>query len=94
LFAPQASGAPRGTRCAGPGPGYFALKGSTACVRITGYVAADADFGPIRSYERPLALERRLGLAPSSGASADVRFGAPEEPGHVHFSFGRGSSAR
>jgi hypothetical protein len=94
LFAPQASGAPRATRCGGPGPGYFAIKGSSACVKITGYVAASDNFGSMRSYQRPLALDTRLGLAPSSGASADVRFETPEGPGHVHFSFGRGASAR
>jgi hypothetical protein len=89
LFAPQANGAPH-AGCVNLGPGYFPIKGSKACAKITGYVAADTNFGPARSYPRPLAL----GFAPLGGASADVRFDTPYGPGQVHFSVGRESSAR
>jgi hypothetical protein len=84
-------------RCGALGEGYFAVSGSEACIRISGYVAADADFaGPLRPPRPPgpfggppVAATRA-----SAGVSLDERFDTPMGPGRVYVEIGRDRFAR
>lgn len=57
------------SRCASRGQGYFAVAGSSACVRISGSIGAGVNFGP---GARALAGGELFPAASSSGPFADV----------------------
>ncbi len=69
--------------CAALGPGFFAVTGSSACMRISGHVSAGAGFvtaganghgsaGPI------------TGSFAEEGVSGDMRFDTPIGPGRIY----------
>jgi len=88
LFAPQPNAASRGGAC-GPGPGRFQIKGSTACARITGYVAADENFRLGRSVQTPFAPDVRLGGASGGDGRPDAHFDRAGGLGRFHAGPGR-----
>jgi hypothetical protein len=81
------------SRCNARGDGSFALAGSSACVKISGYVAAGADFGDVA----PAAPRNSnlLDVTPPepvrtlSGISAEARFEPPMAPTPVYVPLGR-----
>jgi len=45
VFAPSAPPTPDQARCNAIGEGFYAVKGSNACIKISGYIAAGARLG-------------------------------------------------
>ena len=73
-------------RCDSFGPGFFAVKGSDACIRVGGYIDAGATFASGsnavnagRIYNQAPAA----GLSSSAGVSGDIAFDTPLGPGLV-----------
>jgi hypothetical protein len=77
---------PVDTHCAALGEGFFAVAGSSACVRITGRISAGAGFagpGPAR------ALDPRVGGGASgfdtrAAVSGDIRFDTEAGPARIY----------
>lgn len=84
---------PNDARCRALGEGFFAVSGSDACIRISGYVAAGADFGGgLRSVSHdpaPFAAGAATTLGTRAGVSADARFDSPMGPGRLYIQVGR-----
>ena len=84
---------PNDARCSAQGDGFFAVSGSDACIRISGYVAAGADFGGgLRSVSHdpaPFAAGAATMLGTRTGVSADARFDTPMGPGRLYIQVGR-----
>ncbi len=89
--APPAA-TPTDARCGALGEGFFAVSGSDACIRISGYIAAGAEFGGLRAVSRNSGL---FDAAPTSaqrtraGVSADARLDTPMGPGRLYIQVGR-----
>jgi hypothetical protein len=80
---------PNDARCGALGEGFFAAPGSDACIRISGYVAAGAEFaGGLRPGWRG-AAPFDSGSAMRTGVSADARFDTPMGPGRIFVDIGR-----
>ena len=75
--APPPAPAPAINRCAAYGLGFFSVKGSDTCMRISGYVGADVGFGSGGATAASGAPAANLGL------SGDVRFNTPMGPGKL-----------
>ena len=90
---PQPAATPKITRCGALGEGFFAVSGSDACIRISGYVAAGADFGgalrPASRAPGPFDAARPAAMRTRTGIGADARFDTPMGPGRVYVQFGR-----
>ncbi len=77
--------------CASYGPGYFGVAGSSACVKISGYVSAGADFGPAA---RNFNEKNVFPTTPSSGIFAhvgiagDILFDTEMGPGKISIGLG------
>lgn len=84
--------APNDGHCKALGEGFFQVSGSDACIRISGYVAAGADFGGGSSpawrasprFESSSAAVTRTG----GGVSLDARFDTPMGPGRIYVDSG------
>ena len=73
------------------GDGYFAVNGSTACIRISGYIEAGAGFSTAGGDPRrtsPLAPANPA-LLTGAAAALDTRFDTPIGPGRVYIEIGR-----
>jgi hypothetical protein len=73
-------------RCDSFGPGFFAVKGSDACIRIGGYVDAGATFASGSNAANPGRIHNQApaaGLSSSAGVSGDIAFDTPLGPGLV-----------
>ena len=83
---------PNDARCRALGEGFFAVSGSDACIRISGYVAAGADFGGgLRSVSHdpaPFAAVAATTLGTRAGVSADARFDSAMGPGRLYIQVG------
>jgi hypothetical protein len=68
--------------CAALGEGFFAVTGSSACMRISGHVSAGAGFATAASggHTAPPAM----GTATEEGVSGDIRFDTPIGPGRIY----------
>jgi hypothetical protein len=68
--------------CAALGEGFFAVTGSSACVRISGHVSAGVGFvdGGVNGHLGAPAT----GSYTEEGVSGDVRFDTPIGPGRVY----------
>ncbi len=80
-------------RCSALGEGFFAVSGSSACIKISGYVAAGAVFGGVlpasaRNFG-PFGAAPAAPLRTRSGVSADARFDTPMGPGRLYIQLGR-----
>jgi len=69
-------------RCDAYGPGYFAIKGSDACVGVGGYIGADAVFASAPRATAPPVL-KRSGLGSGVGVSGEIIFDTPLGPGKI-----------
>jgi Porin subfamily len=85
---PAAPIAPADARCRSHGEGFFGVAGSDACIHISGYIEAGADFSTSRSGHDapPLA---NPGLRTGAGAALDTRFDTPAGPARVYIEIGR-----
>ncbi len=84
--------APDQARCLAMGEGFFAVKGSDACIRINGWVASGVEFGGPVGGARNSALfggGRRSGVESDAGVSAEARFDTPLGPGRLYVQVGR-----
>ena len=76
-------------RCAALGQGFFTVRGSDACVRISGHISAGAGFGGEAA--RVGASGFDFGPSPLIGAEAasgDLRFNTPNDPARVYLNVG------
>lgn len=84
-------------RCNALGEGFFAVSGSDACIRISGYVAAGAEFeGGVRPAWRnpaPFDSGQSTALRTRTGVSADARFDTPMGPGRIYVQVGHDNFA-
>jgi Porin subfamily len=86
--------APANRHCAGYGRGFFAVRGSDNCIKITGYISAGATFVTGPGYP---AVGGSFNLPPPSsgidsgaGVSGDMRFETPLGPGQVSIAIRHG----
>ena len=90
-FAPTPP-SPDQARCDAIGEGFYAVKGSNACIKISGYVAAGADFAaPGAKATGAFAPRPDGGLNSQTAVSADVRVDTPLGPGRLYVQFGHDS---
>jgi hypothetical protein len=95
-FVPKQS-APDQTRCKALGDGFFAVRGSDACVKISGYVASGVDFvGPFHGGRNfgPFGARASSGAESSAGVSAEAHFDTPMGQGRLYIEMGRDSFHR
>ena len=89
----QSAATPNDARCSAMGEGFFAVSGSDACIRISGYVAAGAEFGgawrPASHSSDPFDAASTTALRTRVGVSADTRFDTPMGPGRLYIQVGR-----
>ncbi len=89
----QPAATPNDARCGAMGEGFFAVSGSDACIRISGYVAAGAEFGgvlrPAWRNSGPFDAASTSALRTRVGASADARLDTPMGPGRLYIQVGR-----
>jgi hypothetical protein len=82
-------------RCQALGEGYFAVKGSTTCVRISGYVSAGVGFAaPGRVVAPSGAPSDRHATAftdSQEGASVEAQFNTELGPGRLYLQVGHDS---
>lgn len=87
MLSPSAP--PDQARCDAIGEGFFAVKGSNACIKIGGYVAAGADFvGPSAKGSGGSAPRPAGGLNSQTAVSAEVILDTPLGPGRLYVQIG------
>jgi hypothetical protein len=69
--------------CAALGEGFFAVAGSSTCMRISGHVSAGMGFATGGAATHAFAATR-TGTVTEEGVSSDVRFDTPMGPGRVY----------
>ena len=69
--------------CAALGPGFFAVTGSSACMRISGHISAGAGFVSAGTSGHSLAAPI-TGSFTEEGVSGDMRFDTPIGPGRIY----------
>jgi hypothetical protein len=80
------------TRCDTFGEGFFAVKGSDACIRIGGYVAAGVDFAMSRAAgEFAFAPRPATAFDRHVAVSADTRIDTPLGLGRLYVRLGHDS---
>jgi hypothetical protein len=80
--------APANARCRFHGDGFFGVAGSDACISISGYIDAGADFSTSLG-ERAAPLLANPGLKTGAATALDTRFDTPEGPARVYIEIGR-----
>jgi hypothetical protein len=76
-------------RCNAIGEGFYAVKGSNACIKISGYVAAGVDFvAPTAKSSSAFAPRPNGGLNSQTAVSAEVRLDTPLGPGRLYVQIG------
>lgn len=77
--------APADARCRSHGEGFIGVAGSDACIRISGYIDAGADFAASRSARvPPLVAPTVPALRAGAAAAMDTRFDTAAGPGRVY----------
>ena len=80
---------PGQARCNAMGDGFYAIAGSNACIKISGYVAAGADFAaPTPKAVGVFTPRPNGGLTSETAVSADVRLDTPLGPGRLYVQIG------
>lgn len=81
---PQAAeAAAANAHCAALGEGFFAVAGSSTCMRISGHVSAGVGFATGGAAAHGFSATRS-GDVTEEGVSSDVRFDTPMGPGRVY----------
>ena len=82
--------APSDARCHSYGEGFIGVAGSDACIRISGYVDAGADFSASRGGRAaPLPAPANPAAKIGAAAALDTRFDTPTGPARVYIEIGR-----
>jgi len=82
--------APSDARCRSHGDGFFGVAGSDACIRISGYIDAGADFSTARNgRDAPLLAPANPSLRAGAATALDSRFDTPAGPARVYIEIGR-----
>ena len=82
-------------RCDAMGEGFFAVKGSNACIKISGYITAGADFAtPGAKGSAASAPKLNGGLNSQTAVSAEMRMDTPLGPGRLYVQIGHDSYYR
>jgi hypothetical protein len=79
----ESQAAAANVQCAALGEGFFAVTGSSACMRISGHVSAGVGFAAGGVNGRTLGPPT-TGSFTEEGVSGDVRFDTPIGPGRVY----------
>jgi opacity protein-like surface antigen len=91
LFQPQVPSGEQ-ARCSALGEGFYAVKGSNGCIKISGYIAAGADFAaPGAKASGAFAPKPNGGLTSQTAVSAEVRLDTPLGPGRLYVQVGHDS---
>jgi len=86
--------APDPSHCSALGEGFFAVAGSSACIKISGYVSAGTEFsvaGAKGIGPGPFATKSNVGIDSQSAVSAETQFETPLGPGRVYVQVGHDS---
>src|ERR1700678_2368499 len=87
--APNAPPTPGQARCNAMGEGFYAIAGSNACIKISGYVAAGADFAaPTPKAAGVFTPRPNGGLTSETAVSAEVQLDTPLGPGRLYVQIG------
>jgi hypothetical protein len=82
--------APSNARCRSHGDGFIGVAGSDACIRISGYIDAGADFSTSRGgRDAPLLAPANPALRTGAAAALDSRFDTSMGPARVYIEIGR-----
>jgi hypothetical protein len=82
--------APSDAHCRSHGEGFVGVAGSDACIRISGYIDAGADFATSRgAHAPPLVAPSVPALRTGAAAATDTRFDTPAGPVRVYIEIGR-----
>jgi hypothetical protein len=82
--------APADARCRSHGDGFVGVAGTDACVRISGYVDAGADFSTSRgAHDAPLLAPISPTSRTDAAAALDTRFDTSTGPARVYIEIGR-----
>ena len=72
-------------RCQALGEGYFAVKGSTSCIRISGYISAGVDFGGAAKRTDGPPSSHVVGFSENSaGVSIETHFDTELGPSRIY----------
>lgn len=80
--------APSNARCRSNGEGFFDVAGSDACIRISGYIDAGANFSTSRGGRDALLLANP-GLRTGGATALDTRLNTSAGPARVYIEIGR-----
>jgi hypothetical protein len=82
--------APSDARCRSHGDGFIGVAGSDACIRISGYIDAGADFSTSRGgRDATLLAPANPALRTDAAAALDSRFDTSTGPARVYIEIGR-----
>jgi hypothetical protein len=70
--------------CAAMGEGFFAVTGSSTCLRISGHISAGVGFATSGAFVQPPVGPPGAGSFTEEGVAADARFDTPIGPGRVY----------
>jgi hypothetical protein len=91
-IGPRPQDSPDQARCKALGEGFFAVKGSTACIRISGYVSAGMGFvepGRIAAPTTgPFAPRSHAFTTTEEGAAIESQFNTELGPGRLYVQVG------
>ena len=79
--------------CAALGEGFFAVAGSSTCMRISGHVSAGVGFATGAAGSRALGGPT-TGSVTEEGVAGDMRFDTPMGPGRVYVHVGNVNGSR
>ncbi len=80
-----AAPSPEQARCQAMGPDYFAVKGSTACMRVSGYISAGVGFlQPTGADRGPFAPHAATVAGTEVGVGVEARFDTELGPGRLY----------
>jgi hypothetical protein len=84
-FAPETPSSEQ-ARCSALGEGFYAVAGSNACIKISGYVAAGVDFAA--SGDKNSGPKSSGGFNTETAVGVDMRLDTPLGPGRLYVQFG------
>jgi hypothetical protein len=91
---PQAAeAAAANAHCAALGEGFFAVAGSSTCMRISGHVSAGMGFATGAAAGHAFGAGR-TGTVTEEGVSSDVRFDTPMGPGRIYVHVNNANGSR
>jgi hypothetical protein len=85
------------THCAALGEGFFAVAGSSACIRISGRISAGAGFAGVATAAEsfgPRLSGARAGFDAQTAVSGDLRFDTEAGPARVFVGVRRDTNPR